>query len=339
MYTDEYKTKILSFASIFWFAPVIHFFINIKNFNIKNQSDIDFIKHYILIWYLNIIYIFLMLVSYILFIFTNKIIFHYIANYWIIIFFIIFAREIISVFNKKKILEQKISDLIFFKTNNLNINDIIKLFLPWSNFYFSLKWLKSLYLKESILLRSLVIISYLFLPIWISKTLFFIIIFRIIILFLGYDFISLETSKKLDKLFDQNIEEIRWYFVGIILFVIHNIKLFLKNDNNKLNYEETFNTYTNYCKKLYSQYYTFEKKELIVEYLIFIILIINLLYQVIHNYSFFDIYWIFIIIILVSKYILQVKLRKLTLIPIIHEFVHYTFKIFLYIFHKFKWKQ
>ncbi len=336
MYSTNYIKNLLSFSALCFFAPFVHFFLSNKDFWLDQESK-DFVKTYIKLWYFNIFYIILIILFYILNLFFPFTIFEYIYQYGIIPLLILLVLQIIFLLEWKEI---KIISIFNPSKRQWDLFDIIRAYLPWYNYYIKLSkpnwdsWDSKLYfLKEALFLRTIFVLSVIFLPAIISKIIFLLILFRIISLVVGFDLFSITLKQKINWLFANNVEELRGTLVGSVFFIFDVFK-------KKVN-KDAMPTYLKYAKDKYSNYYTKEIKEVFWEYIILIIIIVlRILSDFYYNhwYLFFDFYKYLAIIILLTKCILSLKYNTLTLIPWIHEIVHYIKKIILYFYNKILWQ-
>ncbi len=336
MYSSSYIKKLLSFSALCFFAPFVHFFLSTKDFWL-NTEDKDFIRSYIKLWYFNILYILLIIWAYILFLFISFSPFLYIYQYGVIPFLWILILQIIFLLEWKQI---TFSNIFNPAKREWELFDIIRTYTPWYNFYLtissnpsSLGNDKPYLLKESIFIRTIFILSIIFLPAIIGKSLFLIILFRIISLIVWFDFLPSTFKKKLNWLFWTNVEELRWTLIGSVLFFVDVFK-------KKVN-KDAMPTYLKYAQDTYWKYYPKEVKEIFIEYLILfgiiIYWIVNDIYWQAWRES-FDFYQYLAIILILIKYTVSLKYNKLTLIPWIHEVVHYIWKFILHFYNKFLWK-
>ena len=208
------EVKLSAIAGVMFFAPFVKNRIKSEEFS---EDEINFINGYVQVWFLNLVFLVIVLISTMTSFFEANQILTWITTIWS------FAIYIISVFS------------IFACTNDLSMwgpNEsikqniqhkwlLLKAYTPIMNFI--LRFRQENYnmpyrrLKESILLRTFFIFWTLLL--WNSFGMWVLIIIavRVILLLLNIDIVPLSMKKTINSLFSCNPGEIFAYFFAPIV--------------------------------------------------------------------------------------------------------------------------
>jgi len=290
-----------------FFSPLIKNLIKKKE-NISNE-EILFIKWFIKLWYFNIIILSISIFLQIIFYMTNNTIYQTISIViaWVLTLSLVIG-SIYAVSNKEiiKNKESKIEE----KNNKL---DLLLNYIPLYNIYL---WYKKhnfenpdIILKESIIIRGLYsIIFIIFTNPTINRIILTIFIVRVIMFISNINYWD-KIKNFINKLFKKNPEEIRWYFSGTIFWLF-----------NKKNIEENVDIQ----KKQFELLFKLEEKQILLEYIIFLLLWIYWSYRwfILENN-----FLIFSILFIISRYLIMIiKRNHVPHIPIIKWITNILFK-------------
>ena len=300
------EAKLSAIAAVMFFAPFVK--NRVKSDPSFNESDRNFMAWYLKIWYTNIVFLIIVLISSWLNIFLSNWILSWIVTIGSIAIFIISIFSIFSCAN----------DLPMWSENESIMQKIphkgqlLKAYTPIINFI--LRFRQENYnmpyrrLKESILLRTIFIFWTLLLwnPVWLG--ILIIIAVRIILLMLNIDIVPISMKKA-----------INWMFLCNPWEMMAHISATITSKIKKSDYETTLQT-----KKLwYAEWQSFWIW-IILQYILFLG-ILFLLYRWINisldNIILF-IAMILWIIRIITFYICKKKFQK---IPILSEIVSLIF--------------
>ncbi len=298
--TYNKKTE-LSLSAIMFFSPLIQNQIN-KKTNIP-QTDINFIKWFIKLGYLNIILLLLAIWLQIIYYLKQNILIQKLSLLVTIILAWFLVLGVILVIIDRPITKLETKNTTNKKNNKL---EIILSYIPLYNIY--LRYNKhdfenpDIILKESIIRRS--IFSMIFLLFqnqnisWIFLT---IILIRLITLINDLD--RWDNIKKIiNKFFIKNPEEMRWYIVWVIITIF-----------NKKTLQENIKTQTQEFWLILK----IEYKHILLQYTIFFILWIYLIY---HGINKGNTAIVAPILFIFSRYLIMIiKWKRTTQIPILKE--------------------
>jgi len=297
--------KLSAIAGVMFFAPFVKNRIKSEEFS---EDEISFINGYVQVWFLNLIFLVIVLIAAITSTFEASRILTWIITIWSFAIYIISAFSAFACAN----------DLSMRGPNesvNQNIQHkwlLLKSYTPIMNFI--LRFRQENYnmpyrrLKESILLRTFFIFWTLLL--WNSFWMWVLIIIavRVILLLINIDIVPLSMKKTINSLFSCNPWEIFAYFFAPIVSKI-----------KKIDYETILQTQ----KQWYAQWQNFWIW-IIIQYILFIG-IIFLLYRTIRISL--DNVVLFIAMLLRIMRIILFYIRKKTAlkIPILSEIVSLVF--------------
>lgn len=302
----------LALASLFFFWPLTRWMIKRNSFNLGEEDRI-FIKWYIKLWNLALILLFIyifIVISKFYFLQTILITVSQIliiVLLWVLILWVIWIFSNISIDHKRKNNDTDIDTKNLF----LNYLPLLNIYMRYKNHNFDKPDMIN---KESIILRSLLIMV---LPIWnvfLNTIFILIIIARFVSLSMGIDILTQDTKNNINKLFYTNPEEIRWYVLASIRY------LFNKNKKNETNIDKLIEEEKTEYKKLY---HTQEITHIKIQYIILIILLWVLIYFNLENINII----IFSLFIVLRYSIMQLKWNHLPSVPIIKEIVFWIIKI------------
>ena len=297
--------KLSAIAGVMFFAPFVKNRIKSEEFS---EDEISFINGYVQVWFLNLIFLVIVLIAAITSTFEASRILTWIITIWSFAIYIISAFSAFACAN----------DLSMRGPNesvNQNIQHkwlLLKSYTPIMNFI--LRFRQENYnmpyrrLKESILLRTFFIFWTLLL--WNSFWMWVLIIIavRVILLLINIDIVPLSMKKTINSLFSCNPWEIFAYFFAPIVSKI-----------KKIDYETILQTQ----KQWYAQWQNFWIW-IIIQYILFIG-IIFLLYRTIRISL--DNVVLFIAMLLRIMRVILFYIRKKTAlkIPILSEIVSLVF--------------
>lgn len=310
---ENFEIKLkheLSFACIFIFvfAPFINMFIKHNNFELT-EDDIDFINSYKIFWTVLTWIAIIAVITWIIYIYYWLWLFLIVSNilwfilliwifYWIFLIFLDKRFTLINFKETKKI-----------KAWNINIiNSYVPIFNISIRYNYDEQRKKNRRLKESYLFR---------MTLWFLWVIFFdtnfiaflliIIFLRVVFLFSWIDFINDRLKERIYNSFSNNYEELFWYIKWYIKNLTNSVLWLSKNINDSV--------------QEYSQLHNLRNKLALFENLVLIILIWLYIYYYSHSIinSIYNILNLIPFIILLSKYIIQIYLRRINYIPIIHE--------------------
>lgn len=232
----SWEVMLSSIVGLMFFAPLVE--KNIKFDSSFTQEEKDFITWYIQVWYVNLAFLIIVLLTTFINIFwiqpylSRVITIWSIVIYIITIFSIITCANSVSMRNSNEKAVQKIQ----------NKWQILKSYIPIINFYlwFCQEDYDTIYwwLKESILLRTIFIFGTLLF--WVSFWLWIliIIVFRVLLLLLNVDFVPISIKKFINNTFSCNPEEIFAYISSNIKSKINKIEYTTVLQTNKLSYKQ-----------------------------------------------------------------------------------------------------
>ena len=301
------QTMLSAIVGMMFLAPVIN--NNIKNNSDFSQEEKEFISWYIKVWYINLLFLIIVLVSTLLSMFYVYPILSWIITIGSLCVFIITTVSLfacISSINMRKSDEKIITDI-------QHKGQILKTYIPFYNFVL---WFRQenynmpyRWLKESILLRTIFIFWTLLLWNYVWIGILLVILVRILLLMMNVDIIPLSIKKAINSLFSCNPWEIIAYLFSIIISKFKNAE---------------YETILQSRKLSYTQWQSFWIG-IIIQYLAFI----AILYFIHRNNI--DISWIQIIILIATilwifRVIIFYKYKKTFLkIPILSEIISLVF--------------
>ncbi len=340
----EFKIEnkhIRALSAIFLLAPIIPHVIKRWRYDL-NKEDIKFINNYIKYW--NILLIFF-IIYIILGIFNflnwyNP--FLYYLNYaiilWIVVWIVIW---IFYIFQDKNIVKagEKIIEENKIKAWNL---DIIFYYLPLYNIFLRYYGTKNddnfRWIKESIIILTFYIACNLMIrSVFINFVFVIFFAFRIISLVWWVDIISNDIKRELNDFFKKNPEEIFGYIRWSIIYLFEKLKAPNLKPNTTLPQE------IDKAKKPYQELNYFQNEsdnnlswkkynvKIIIEYLILLFLCCSYVYFYLLSDLEYDLYWLiysFPFLLLVWRYLIMFKWKKLPHIPILYEIADWITKLF-----------
>ena len=299
------EAKLSAIAGVMFFAPFVKNRIKSEEYS---EDEINFINWYVQVWFLNLIFLVIVLLSAITNFFEASRILTWITTIWSFAIYIISAFSAFACAN----------DLSMRGPNesvNQNIQNkwlLLKAYTPIMNFI--LRFRQENYnmpyrrLKESILLRTFFIFWTLLL--WNSFGIWVIIIIavRVILLLINIDIVPLSMKKTINSLFSCNPWEIFAYFFAPIVSKI-----------KKIDYE----TILQAQKQWYAQWQIFWIW-IIIQYILFIG-IIFLLYRTIRISLDNVVLFIAMLLRIVRVILFYVRKKTVLKIPILSEIVSLVF--------------
>lgn len=328
----KFQQQIRIFLSLWWlffFGPYIHSFLKNTKLDIS-QEDRFFIRWYAKVWYINIAIA--VLVS-VMWVYDTIYPTYFVAITYKVLMYVLVVILLIGsvlVFLKTPVLKnvvagqsEKSEKFIIWEVSQ-GQSDILKSFVPCYNLYL---WYKVhqfshpfRWIKESIIWNFVfVIVVLLFHSTFLSAIVLFWLVLRVITLMMGIDLISAHYKNNINSLFFVNIEEVWWDLKWLVYTA-------LKKVIDK-NYDVSISQWMIDFKKKYSLLYKFhENKYLIVEYIIFVSVILYYIYWLLLWNSF----WIgfglevLMLIIVISRYVVMIPYWQFPLVPLIHEVVEFV---------------
>lgn len=299
------EAKLSAIAGVMFFAPFVKNRIKSEEYS---EDEINFINWYVQVWFLNLIFLVIVLLSAITNFFEASRILTWITTIWSFAIYIISAFSAFACAN----------DLSMRGPNesvNQNIQNkwlLLKAYTPIMNFI--LRFRQENYnmpyrrLKESILLRTFFIFWTLLL--WNSFGIWVIIIIavRVILLLINIDIVPLSMKKTINSLFSCNPWEIFAYFFAPIVSKI-----------KKIDYE----TILQAQKQWYAQWQIFWIW-IIIQYILFIG-IIFLLYRTIRISLDNVVLFIAMLLRIVRVILFYIRKKTVLKIPILSEIVSLVF--------------
>ena len=303
----------LSLSAIMFFSPLIQNMLN-KNKNIPSE-DKTFVRGSIKLWYLNIFLLLITIALQVTFYLTKVWITQTMSTVIMIILAISLVIWSIYAISGKSILKSSNKTDNNPASNNLSNNKLETLlnYIPLYNIYLRYKNHNfnnpDIILKESILRWSAFAIVFIAFQ---DQTINWIIIsilwIRIVALMNDID-IPKTAKQKLNKLFNKNPEELRWYISWAIITIFNKKSISENINTQKINYELLFKS-TN--------------KQTIFEYTILNLLTIWGLYI---GYITNNTALIIAILFIATRYIIMlIKRNHLPHIPVIREITSVFFK-------------
>ena len=299
------EAKLSAIAGVMFFAPFVKNRIKSEEYS---EDEINFINWYVQVWFLNLIFLVIVLIAAITSTFEASRILTWIITIWSFVIYIISAFSAFACAN----------DLSMRGPNesvNQNIQHkwlLLKSYTPIMNFI--LRFRQENYnmpyrrLKESILLRTFFIFWTLLL--WNSFWMWVLIIIavRVILLLINIDIVPLSMKKTINSLFSCNPWEIFAYFFAPIVSKI-----------KKIDYE----TILQAQKQWYARWQKFWIW-IIIQYILFIS-IIFLLYRTIRISLDNVILFIAMLLRIVRVILFYIRKKTVLKIPILSEIVSLVF--------------
>ena len=299
------EAKLSAIAGVMFFAPFVKNRIKSEEYS---EDEINFINWYVQVWFLNLIFLVIVLLSAITSFFEASRILTWITTIWSFAIYIISAFSAFACAN----------DLSMRGPNesvNQNIQNkwlLLKAYTPIMNFI--LRFRQENYnmpyrrLKESILLRTFFIFWTLLL--WNSFGMWVLIIIavRVVLLLINIDIVPLSMKKTINSLFSCNPWEIFAYFFAPIVSKL-----------KKMDYE----TILQAQKQWYARWQKFWIW-IIIQYILFIS-IIFLLYRTIRISLDNVILFIAMLLRIVRVILFYIRKKTVLKIPILSEIVSLVF--------------
>ena len=214
------EAKLSAIASVMFFSPFIKNDIKSEEFS---EDERSFIYGYTQIWLINLVFLAITLLAALANVFEANLILTRIINIWS------FAIYIISVFS----IFACVNDLgMWWPNESINQDiqhkwQILKVYTPIMNFIF---WFRQenynmpyRWLKESVLLRTILIFGTLLFWNWFGIGILAIIIIRIILLMVNIDIIPLSIKKAINSSFSCNPEEVFAYIFAPLVSMIKKV--------------------------------------------------------------------------------------------------------------------
>lgn len=305
------RKVILSLSSIMFFALFVRKWLK-KWDIILEKIDKEFVWFYIQLWLINT---FLLTVCVALFLLGFIFSFPFLSSIWnwilILTISIIFIEILLITIGYYGNLTHKEHHSFDRWNIAYNKGNIIKNYMPFytiyhrynfANFERPYRWT-----KESFFLRTIFTISLFSQNNYIVGLIFFLILFRVVSLYLWIDIISNEYKHKINSLFKINPEEIFGYILGYSKYIL-NKYIFKKQDT------PSFLTEAEWYKQNYSKLKELNT-QIITQYIILLIFVV--LYIIILPNNLFSL--LFVVFILWRYILLLVFERKLPNLPVIYD--------------------
>ena len=233
------EAKLSAIAGVMFFAPFVKYGIKSEEFS---EDEKNFIYGYTQVWFLNLIFLLLILLAALVNFFEFNEISTWIIKIWSLAIYIVSVFSIFACANDlgMRCPDESINQKIPYKWQ------VLKAYTPLVNFIF---WFRQenysmpyWWLKESILLRTIFIFGTLLLWNWFWIGMLVIILIRVILLMLNIDIIPISIKKAINVLFFCNPWEM---FAYIFAPIVSKIK--------KADYQTVLQT----RKQQYIQWQTF----------------------------------------------------------------------------------
>lgn len=321
---------LFALTAILFFAPAVPFVLKNNDYWLTKEDN-DFVKWYIKYWFIILWVFILWIVSYtISYIYWKSIsnimkfdissLIWNVLTWWGIIMIIVW---IFMIFADKPIFSKWIN-INLWKVKSWNFS-LISNYIPLYNIYLWYSGKRDIkrywWLKEStfflfiwILLWSISIKN----PVFITFIFIVFLLVRIWTLLWWIDFIKDHIKEKIDKLFNNNPEEILSYFTWFIKFIAGKL---IKNKKSLIEYIER-------DKKMYSQIIEIENNETQIDFVIFyiqygLLILLSFSYLIYINSEIrIKISWLFYVVpylFLITRYWIVIYCKKIIPIPILHE--------------------
>ncbi len=317
MLQENNQNKVfLSLSAIMFFAPLVKNLLEHSHLTL-NAEDKKFIEWYCKLGYFIIFALFIAIINWFIGFFMNSAVLERVniaLTVWIIATIITGA---LMIFSDKHILES--DEKLEFKEIQKGDSNIFMAFLPFYNFFLRYK-LHSFekpfrWLKESLLRRTLFIIISLIFPYWgFDIAILLLIIIRIATLLGGIDLINDSIKELLNNLFTTNIEELRAYIKGPILFIIDKMRKNLET--------EKLSDYIQSIKKDFWAIYAIKNnRQLYTEYVILVLCIGRNIFIIYQDASFNSLALKKYIprLLIIARFLVMLPVHGLPKIPLIHE--------------------
>jgi hypothetical protein len=281
------------------------------------DKDRDFIHGYIKFWYVSILFWIITIAAGVLnYVFALNILsVIYTVSVFILIFLLLIS--VVSILSDISLLKWGDSGI---QTYNVEWNkkDIILKYLPIYNIYL---WYTAhsfekpnWRIKESILLWVVFLLVAISGSVLISSISLILIIIRIASLMSDIDILNIPTKQRINKLFLKNPEEVRWYGTGLIIYIGKTfVHMFTTMQPYTLEGEITSE------KEIYSHIIDIQTdKSIIIEYILWLILAIWLVYLTKLDFTVRTYYAWFGL--LIARYLVMgIQLKHLPHLPIARE--------------------
>lgn len=311
MNNSPQKKTILSLSSIMFFALLIRKWF--KDWDIRLEAeDKEFVLFYLQLWLINTVLL-LFCIAFFLLGFTFKFpLFSSIGNWiFILLISIVFIELFLVIFNYHGSLTAKQYQTFSEWSISHNKLNVIKNFMPFYTIYrrYQLANFDKPYrrIKESFFLWTLFTISLFSQNSYLVGLIFFLILFRVISLYLWIDLISNKYKHKINSFFKINPEEIFGYILGPLKYILNKYLFRKKNYSSIINEISLAKQNYIYLNKLtiniLSQYIT--------------LLIILSVYIIISPKNLFLL--LFIVFILWRYILLWIVEKKLPNLPVIYD--------------------
>lgn len=323
--TDSNTKTQLSLAAALFFSPLVANMLK-KNTRDLSEKEREFIRGYIKFGYLTLLFGAIVIASGVTnYLFALKILD---VTYTVSIFILVglLLIGIVSILSDINLLKWRDYTIQTY-TIEWNKKNIIFKYLPIYNIYLRYQahnfdkpnWR----VKESIMLRTIFSLVSMTGNVAISSVLLLLIVLRVAAIMSDIDFISIHIKQKLNTLFFKNPEELRWYVTGFVAFMAKSfVHMFTSLPPYSLEDE------IHKAKDVYNHIMDISwHTSLIIEYILWILLTIGLVY--ISNIDFtvrtyYAGFWL-----LLGRYlIMAIQLKHLPHLPVAREIVFLVQKIF-----------
>ena len=309
------KTQ-LSLAAALFFSPLVQYMLK-NNTRDITEKERDFIRWYIKFGYITLIFGIITIAAGVMnYLFALNILnVVYTISIFILIFLLVIS--VVSILSDISLLKWGDHTLQTYTIEG-NKKDIILKYLPIYDIYLRYKAHSfekpNRRIKESLLLRTMFLLISMTWNILISSSMLIVIIFRIASLMSDIDILNISVKQRLNALFIKNPEEIRWYITWSIVYLMKScINILKKLSPYTLSWEIAKE------KEVYNHIIDIQgNMNIIMEYILWIILTIGLLYFIHIDFTVRTYYagvWLFITRYLVMAF----QLKHLPHLPIARE--------------------
>jgi len=311
------KTQ-LSLAAALFFSPLVKYILNKNTWNIT-KADESFIRGYITLGYITLFLGVVVLTSSILHYALVLHIFNSIYTISIFLLLVVLIVSVVSILSDVRLIQW---DNLSLPTQTIegNKKNILLTYLPIYNTYL---WYRlhnfeqpNRWIKESIFLRILFfLISITGIVRWTVIVLLLIII-RVASLASDIDILDISIKRNFNKLFTKNPEEIRWYVVGFLSYLIQSIVHLVRPSTHY-----SLDTEIDTAKESYSRIIDIKKnRSLIGEYILWFGIIGWIIYLISPDFTVRTYYaWFWLLLL---RYItMAIQLKHLPHFPIAREII------------------
>jgi len=311
--TDSNTKTQLSLAAALFFSPLVQNMLN-KNTRDISEKDISFIRGYIKFWYITLLLGLITIAAWIMnYLFVLDILsMIYTVSIFILMFLLLIS--VVSILSDISLLKWRDHSSETYTIEG-NKKDILVKYLPIYNIYlwYSLHTFDkpNWRIKESILLWTIFFIVSSTWSVWGSTIVLIALVVRVAALMSDIDFLNIPTKKILNTLFFKNPEEIIGYITGFFIYLTKSfVHIFTKIETYTLEWEVAKQ------KEYYGHIIDIRwNTQIIIEYILWILLIIWLAYTIKPDFS-VRTYYLGGLLLVARYTIMAIQLKHLPHFPI-----------------------